>query len=131
MTSRGKFPFLGAFPAVLFVGAWGGGGGAPMAVERDEPLYKQGLQLKQQGRNPEALVNFLKVVEKRGEQASAESHFEAGLIYLQHIKEYVEAIHHFQAYLALQPNSAQASHVRELVKTAKREFARGLPARPP
>lgn len=101
-----------------------------MAAEVEEPLYQQGLLLKRQGRNPEALVSFFKVIEKRGQQSAAESHLEAGLIYLHHSKDFIEAIHHFEAYLALQPNSGEARRVRDLVNTAKREFARTLPARP-
>jgi tetratricopeptide (TPR) repeat protein len=112
----------------LWLGAGCRGGDAqPVAAEIDEPYYRQGQQLVKQGRTQEALASFLKVIEKRGEQSSAESHLEAGLIYLQHSKDPVEAYHHFRQYLAQQPNARQAQHVRELVDTAKREFARTLP----
>ena len=102
----------------------------PMAAETEDPFFVQGRQLQKQGRNPEALTAFLKVIEKRGERASAESHFEVGQIYLNHTKEPVEAYHHFRKYLELQPNSRQAELVRGMAKVALREFARTLPGRP-
>ena len=102
----------------------------PVAEEIDEPGYRLGQQLVKRGRDAEALSAFIKVIEKRGEQASAESHLEAGLIYLRHFKDPVEAIHHFQRYLALQPKAKLAPKVRGLVDTARREFARTLPAHP-
>lgn len=125
-------PFLHAllFVAGLLAAGCGRDSGELLPPETDEPLYVQAQQLKRQGRNAEALVGFLKVIEKRGEQLAEESHLEAGLIYLHHNKDFIEAIHHFQKYLALEPNSRQAPGVRELVNTAKREFARTLPARP-
>jgi len=99
-------------------------------AETDDPYYQEGQRLVKQGRDPEALSAFLKVIQKRGEQASAESHLEAGLICLNHIKDPIEAIHHFRKYLELQPNAKQAPSVRGLIDTAKREFARTLPAHP-
>lgn len=97
--------------------------------EADEPYFRQGQQLVKQGRSQEALAAYLKVIGQRGESAP-ESHLEAGLIYLQQIKDPVAAIYHFRKYLELQPNSRQAVYVRGLVDSAKREFARTLPAQP-
>jgi LysM repeat protein len=102
----------------------------PIPAETDDPFFVQGRQLQRMGRNPEALTAFLKVIEKRGERAAAESHFEAGQIYLNHTKDPVEAYHHFRKYLELQPNSKQADLVRGMVKAALREFARTVPGRP-
>jgi tetratricopeptide (TPR) repeat protein len=97
--------------------------------EADEPYYRQGQQLVKQGRNQEALSAYLKVIAKRGESAP-ESHLEAGLLYLQQIKDPLAAIYHFRKYLELQPNSPIYPKVRGLVDTAKLEFARTLPAQP-
>ena len=117
--------------AVLLLGAGcGGGRNVTFTVETDDPYYREGQRLVKVGRDAEALSAFLKVIEKRGEQASAESHLEAGLICLNHIKDPIEAIHHFRKYLELQPNAKQAPGVRGLIDTAKREFARTLPAHP-
>jgi tetratricopeptide (TPR) repeat protein len=118
-----------AFAAVWFFAGCGRGDAPLQLAEPEEPFYQQGMVLKRQGRNAEALLSFLKVIEKRG-QSAPESHLEAGLIFLTHSKDFIEAIHHFEAYLSLQPNSGEARRVRELVNTAKREFARTLPARP-
>jgi tetratricopeptide (TPR) repeat protein len=102
----------------------------PLPAETDEPFYVQGKQLLKQGRKSEALTAFLKVIDRRGERGAAESHLEAGYIYLEHTKDPVEAYHHFRKYLVLQPNSREAASVRGMVEAAKREFARTLPTRP-
>mgnify|MGYP001599492039 CR=1 FL=1 len=100
-----------------------------LSSEADEPNYRQGQQLVKQGRSQEALSAFLKVIAKRGESAP-ESHLEAGLLYLQQIKDPLAAIYHFRKYLELQPNSRQAVYVKGQIDVAKREFARTLPAAP-
>ncbi len=130
MTVRPTTANLLATAALLFSAGCGGGESLAFTTETDDPYYRQGQQLVRQGRDAEALSAFLKVIEKRGEQASAESHLEAGLICLNHIKDPIEAIHHFRKYLELQPNAKQAPNVRGLIDTAKREFARTLPAHP-
>lgn len=100
------------------------------ADETGEPEYQRGLQLEKQGRPQEALAAYLKVIALRGEDASPESHLEAGVIYLQHVKDPLEAIRHFKKYLELQPNSKQAALVRQQIDAAKRDFSRTLLAQP-
>jgi LysM repeat protein len=120
-----------ALAIVALLGAAGcGGERAPVAIETDDSGFRQGQQLVRQGRNAEALTTFLKVIERRGEQASAESHLEAGLIYLHHSRDPVEAIHHFRKYLELQPNARQAKEVRGQIEKARLDYARTLPGRP-
>jgi tetratricopeptide (TPR) repeat protein len=99
------------------------------ATEVDEPNYREGTALLKSGRKQEALSAFLKVIEKRGEDAP-ESHLEVGLLYLQHINDPLSAIYHFKKYLALRPNSPQAPLVKQRIDAAMREFARTLPAQP-
>ena len=130
MTVRFTLFVVTACLAVFAAVACSDRGGAPLPAETDEPYYVQGKQLIRQGRNPEALTLFLKVIDRRGERGAAESHLEAGSIYLKHTKDPVEAYHHFRKYLDLQPNSKEAAGVRGMVEAAKREFARTLPARP-
>ena len=101
----------------------------PLSSEADEPNYRQGQQLVKQGRSQEALSAYLKVIAKRGESAP-ESHLEAGLLYLDQVKDPLAAIYHFRKYLELQPNSRQAVYVKGRIDVAKREFARTLPAQP-
>ena len=108
-----------------------GGNAEPGAAEVDEPYFRQGQRQVKQERTQEALASFLKVIEQRGEKSSPESHLEAGLIYLKHSKDPIEAYHHFRQYLAQQgPNSQQAARVAELILTAKKEFAKTLPGQP-
>jgi LysM repeat protein len=130
MTVRQQFAVVLAAAALLLGEGCGGRESTVFTAETDDRFYQEGQRLVRQGREAEALSAFLKVIEKRGEQASAESHLEAGLICLNHIKDPIEAIHHFRKYLELQPNAKQAPGVRGLIDTAKREFARTLPAHP-
>jgi len=127
--------FAAVVLALLVVAGWVGLAGCqpnenlPFASEVDEPHYRRGMQLLRSGRTQEALEAFLKVIGKRAGDAP-ESHLECGILYLQHIKDPVAAIYHFNKYLSLRPSSPQASRTRELIETAKKEFARSLPAEP-
>jgi tetratricopeptide (TPR) repeat protein len=121
---------LGA-AALLFlaVGPGCGGDATSLASEMDDSSYRDGQQMERQGRWDEALADYLKVIERRGDSAP-ESNLDAGLIYLNHIKDPIFAIYHFRKYLELEPNSKQAVYVRGLIDAAKREFARALPGQP-
>lgn len=101
----------------------------PYPTEGDEPFYREAEQMKRGSRYPEALAAYLKVIDKRGDDAP-ESHLEAGLIYLHQIRDPLAAIYHFRKYLALRPNAQQAQLVRQRIDAAIREFARTLPAQP-
>jgi len=101
----------------------------PLGAEIDESNFRRGQKLVKQGRHQEALASYLRVIEVRGDDAP-ESHLEAGILYLQQIKDPLAAIYHFRKYLERQPNSPQSPQVRGLVDSAKREFARTLPANP-
>ena len=119
------FPLLG----LLVLAGCSDGDRAKTATEIDEPAYREGQALLKSGRRQEALTAFLKVIDKRGEDA-AESHLEIGLLYAQHINDPLSAIYHFKKYLALRPNSPQAPLIRQRIDAATREFARTLPAQP-
>jgi tetratricopeptide (TPR) repeat protein len=129
MISRCHFFGLLALCALLFAAGCERGGSLPFASEDSDSDYQRGKQLIRQGRNQEALAAFLKVIAKRGEDAP-ESHLEAGLLYLQHIKDPISAIYHFRKYRELQPNSKQAELVKQQIDAANREYARTLPAHP-
>lgn len=113
----------------LWLGGCGERDRITYATETDEPFYREGVSLLKTGRRQEALSAFLKVVDKRGEDAP-DSHLEIGLLYLQHINDPLSAIYHFKKYLALRPNSPQAPLVRQRIDAAIRDFARTLPAQP-
>jgi tetratricopeptide (TPR) repeat protein len=122
---------LPVIAAVLLLGLGGCGDSErlPYASELDEPNYREGQSLLKSGRRQEALSAFLKVIDKRRDDAP-ESHLEVGLLYVQHINDPLSAIYHFRKYLALRPNSPQAPLVRQRINAAIREFARTLPAQP-
>ena len=96
--------------------------------ETDDPDFQKGRAMKDT-RRQEALSSFLKVIERRGDDAP-ESHLEAGLLYHTHINDPLSALYDFKKYLALRPNSPQAPLVRQRVDAAIRDFARTLPAQP-
>jgi len=129
MRKRLNIPALAGLAALLLAAGCERGESLTFSSETDDAFYRQGQQLSKQGRNQEALSAYLKVIAKRDETAP-ESHLEAGLILLRHVKDPIAAIYHFRKYLELQPNSRQAVYVLGLIDTAKREFARTLPAAP-
>ncbi len=123
------FRLLPLAAALLVAGC--GGEVSVATPETDDPNYRQGQQLlRQLGRESEALNAFLKVIETRGARSAPESHLEAGRIYLKHIRDPIEAIHHLRLYLQYAPpNSREVKYVRELINTATREFAKTIPGR--
>ncbi|MFZ9837565.1 MAG: LysM peptidoglycan-binding domain-containing protein [Opitutaceae bacterium] len=115
---------------VLLAGGCGDRERLPLPPEIEDPYYVQGKQLQKQGRPSEALNAFLKVIDRRGESPSPESHLEAGLICLYHTKDFPAAYYHLRRYHKAQPNSKEAPLVLGKIEEAKREFARTLPGRP-
>ena len=67
--------------------------------EIDEKQYQLAKGYQAQGREDEALSAFLRVIDARRD--SPESHFEAGYIYLQKMKDPISAIYHFKCYILL------------------------------
>ncbi len=102
--------------------------GVEIVSETDEKQYQLGQDYKNQGRMEDALGAFERVIDARRD--APESHLEAGYIYLRTLKDPINAIYHFNRYLRLQPQSPQATQVRQLIETAQKEFARQLPAQP-
>ena len=95
-------------------------------TETDLPSFKNGKDYLRQGRHDQAISAFLKVIDTT--PIAPESHLDLGQLYLEHTKDPILAIYHFQEYLKYKPTSRQAPMVRELVNTAKKEFARTFPA---
>jgi tetratricopeptide (TPR) repeat protein len=130
MTVRRQFFAVLALGALLLGAGCGGGSDALATAEVDDSYYQQGKALQRQGREAESLTAFLKVIERRGEQNAPESHLEAGLVYLNQVKNPIEALHHFNKYLELQPKSKEAPRVSGLINTAMKELARTISGRP-
>lgn len=122
--------FLSVSLIALLVGLFSGcaPSGVELVSETDEKQYQLAQDYKSQGRMEEALSAFHRVIDARRD--SPESHFEAGYIYLNELKDPVRAIYHFDRYLQFKPQSPQAAQVRQLIETAQKEFARQLPAQP-
>lgn len=123
-------PALAGLLLALLAGGCGDRERLPLPPEIEDPFYVQGKQLQKQGRPSEALNAFLKVIDRRGESPSPESHLEAGLICLYHTKDFPAAYYHLRRYHKAQPNSKEAPLVLGKIEEAKREFARTLPGRP-
>jgi len=127
---RSRLFILFALAAMIFVAGCERSESSPFTAEIDEPGYRRGKELKKQGRNQEALSEFLKVLDKRGLSDSPESHLELGLLYEKHINDPIAAIFHYRKFRELKPNSQQADLVRQRIDAATRNFARTLPGLP-
>lgn len=125
---RAIHPILLVLVALCVVGCSRGPLGNGIVSEQEEAAFRRGKQRLKEGRPDEALDAFMAVIDHR--QEAPESHLEAGLLYLNRFNEPVLAIYHFNTYLRANPNSEQAERVRQLIITAKKEFARSLPAAP-
>lgn len=102
--------------------------GTDFVRETDERAYRRGASLLREGRKDEALSAFLSVTQARPD--AAESHLQAGLLYLNHVRDPVAAIYHFRQYVGLKPNGENTELVNDLITTARKEFARTLPGNP-
>ena len=96
--------------------------------ETEDPIYRRAKDLLARDLNSEALSNFNKLIAKR-DGIAPESHLEAGLIHLNHIKDPISAIYHFKRYIAIKQRERQSSQrdagmarVEDLVSTAKKEL---------
>jgi len=101
---------------------------APQTAEVDEPGYRRGKELERQGREPEAIIEFNKVLAKRGLDNAPETNLELGL--LNERRDPVIAVFHFQKYLKQRINQDRDALVKQRIEVAKREFASTLPGRP-
>jgi tetratricopeptide (TPR) repeat protein len=131
MVSWRKVKSLKAWLSMALAGLILAGGCTPAAdvsKETDERAYRRGKSLLREGRQDEALQAFLTVISSRAD--AAESNLEAGLIYLNNIKDPLAAIYHFRSYLALSPEGEHAGFVEELIQTAQKDFAQSLPGNP-
>jgi len=91
------------------------------------PEFRQGQTFHKQGEVRKALECFLKVIDNR--KGAAESHLEAGRMYLE-LQDPLPAIYHFNQYIRMKPTSEQSNIVRQMVKTAEKQFMQQLPGRP-
>jgi len=119
---------LSVLAILLFLSGCGKVGHLDVVAETEEKHYQRAQRLLREGREHEALSAFLKVVEKRRD--AAESHLEAGRLYANYIGDPLAAIYHYRKFLELKPDGKQAPMVNQLIESAKKMFARQLPAQP-
>ncbi len=101
---------------------------AQVTREEDESHFIRGKEDLSKRNYDEALNAFLKVTEKRRD--AAESHLNAGLIYLNNLNDPIAAIYHFRKFLELKPSADYADMVRQHIDTAQKRFAATLPGNP-
>lgn len=126
-----SFLFVSFF--LLSISWWGTGcfnqNDVEIGPEEQERSFQRGRQMLREGREGDALRDFLRVIDLRPGNAP-ESHLEAAEIYLSYLNDPVEAIYHYRRYLQQSPDSPQRELVQGRKQAAQREFARMLPARP-
>ena len=112
---------------LLLVGCEDGSRADSRTLDVDDPEFRQGQTFHKQGEVRKALECFLKVIDNR--KGAAESHLEAGRMYLE-LQDPLPAIYHFNQYIRMKPTSEQSNIVRQMVKTAEKQFMQQLPGRP-
>ncbi|MBN1270382.1 MAG: LysM peptidoglycan-binding domain-containing protein [Kiritimatiellae bacterium] len=96
--------------------------------EEQDPLVRRARALRQAGDIEGALDVYHKALERR--PGLGRAHLEAGLLYDEAKQDYVRAIYHYEAYLALRPDADKAEMVKELIRSARISYAASLPDRP-
>jgi len=119
--------------AVILVVIFGGFGGREhvfkmdrVFVETEDERFVRGRELATAGRNLEAIAEFEKIIAEHPD-ASAESHFETGLLaFNQH--DYPTAIYHFKRYLTLRPDAGttRSKQVSGMIDSAQKRFFQEL-----
>jgi len=112
---------------LLLVGCEDGSRADSRTLDVDDPEFRQGQTFHKQGETRKALESFLKVIDNR--KGAAESHLEAGRMYLE-LQDPLPAIYHFNQYIRMKPTSEQSNIVRQMIKTAEKQFMQQLPGRP-
>ena len=120
---RAVFVFL----VLLLAGCDDGSRADSRTLDVDDPEFRAGQTFHKQGEIRKALESYLKVIDNR--KGAAESHLEAGRMYLE-LQDPLPAIYHFNQYIRMKPASEQANIVRQLIKTAEKQFMQQLPGRP-
>jgi len=121
--SRALFALL----LLLLVGCDDSLTSGPRSLETEDPEYRQGQIYQKQGETRKALESFLKVIDNH--KGAAEAHLEAGRLYSD-LNDPLPAIYHYNQYVRLKPNSEQKEIVKQMIKTAEKQFMAQLPGRP-
>ncbi|MEY3911800.1 MAG: hypothetical protein RLY37_1268 [Verrucomicrobiota bacterium] len=115
------------FMVLLLVGCEDGSRADSRTLDVEDEDFRQGQNFYKSGEVRQALECYLKVIDKR--KGAAESNLEAGRMYLE-LQDPLPAIYHFNQYIRMKPTSEQSNLVRQLIKTAEKQFMQQLPGRP-
>lgn len=115
------------FMVLLLAGCDDGNRADSRTLDVEDDDFRQGQNYYKQGEIRKALECYLKVIDKR--KGAAESNLEAGRMYLE-LQDPLPAIYHFNQYIRMKPASEQSNLVRQLIKTAEKQFMQSLPGRP-
>ena len=115
------------FMVLLLVGCDDGSRADSRTLDVEDDEFRQGQNFYKQGEVRKALECYLKVIDKR--KGAAESNLEAGRMYLE-LQDPLPAIYHFNQYIRMKPTSEQSNLVRQMIKTAEKQFMQQLPGRP-
>ncbi|SVD96105.1 uncharacterized protein METZ01_LOCUS448959, partial [marine metagenome] len=98
--------------------------------EEANPNYQRGRDFLRQGREEDAMDQFLKVLDELTE--APQTHLELGRLFLEvgSRKDPLQAIYHFRRFLRFKPDAREAATVEQLIATAEKQFLAGLPAKP-
>jgi LysM repeat protein len=112
---------------LLLAGCEDGSRADSRTLDVEDEDFRQGQNFYKSGEVRKALECYLKVIDKR--KGAAESNLEAGRMYLE-LQDPLPAIYHFNQYIRMKPTSEQSNLVRQLIKTAEKQFMQQLPGRP-
>jgi len=115
------------FMVLLLAGCEDGSRADSRTLDVEDEDFRQGQNFYKSGEVRKALECDLKVIDKR--KGAAESNLEAGRMYLE-LQDPLPAIYHFNQYIRMKPTSEQSNLVRQLIKTAEKQFMQQLPGRP-
>lgn len=115
------------FMVLLLAGCDDGNRADSRTLDVEDEDFRQGQNFYKTGELRKALECYLKVIDKR--KGAAESNLEAGRMYLE-LQDPLPAIYHFNQYIRMKPTSEQSNLVRQLIKTAEKQFMQQLPGRP-
>ena len=87
------------------------------AAEHQHPTLRQARASEQAGDFDRALKLYQEVLLQSPTAASA--HLQLALIYHDHAKDYIEAIHHYRRYLALRPKTEKQAMIAGRIQKAE------------
>lgn len=97
--------------------------------ETQNKSYLRGKRYLREDRRDEALQAFLQVTIETPANAP-ESHLEAGRLYQNTRKDPIAAIYHYRKFLEQRPQGQEAPIVRQMIESARKDFAAQLPGNP-